>query len=157
MSKNYDKLKGLQLVVCIQIYTLWVCQFVCYIYRPCRTGLRRTIVWFCVSDLAALIAVRCRALELVVATFYTSEALWRPSVHVDEYAAGHAFERPPHPVLHLVRVVHLDWQVPDVRHQFSFPVFLLDCLGDFGAVTHQLFRDGRDRYVVRQVENPQPT
>jgi len=110
-----------------------------------------------VPDLAALVAVRRRTLELDVSTLEAAQTLWRPANHVDQDAALHAGERPPHPVWHLVLGVDLDQDVSDVRRQTSLAIFLPGGLDDLHALLDQLAGDGRDRHVVRQVEHPQTT
>jgi len=67
-------------------------------------------------DLAALVAVRRRAVELDVSTLEAAQTLRQPADHVDQDAALHAGE---HPVWHLVLGVDLDQDVADVRRQAS--------------------------------------
>ena len=108
-------------------------------------------------DLAALVAVRRRAVELDVSTLEAAQTLRLPANHVDQDAALHTGERPPHPIWHLVLEVDLDQDVPDVRRQASLAIFLLEGLNDLHTLLDQLADDGRDRHVIRQVEHPQTT
>ena len=102
-------------------------------------------------------SIRRRALELDVSTLEAAQTFRRPANHVDQDAALHTGERPPHPVWHLVLGVDLDQDVPDVRRQVSLSILLLEGLDDLYALLDQLTGDGRDRHVVRQVEHPQTT
>jgi len=108
-----------------------------------------------VPDLAALVAVRRRTLELDVSTLEAAQTLRRLANHVDQDAALHASKQPPHPVWHLVLGVDLDQDVPDIRRQTSLSILLLEGLDDLHALLDQLASDDRDRHVVRQVEQPQ--
>jgi len=110
-----------------------------------------TVVLLLVSDLTALVAVRCRALELDVSTPEAAQTLPRPAIDVDQDAALHAGERPPHLVWHLVLRVDLDEDIPDILRQASLVVFFLEGLDHLHALLDRLAGDGRDRHVVLQV------